>query len=124
MRMISVGGIGDCLEQSFLLGDALEAALSGGDWDACLADFHHKRDAMLMPVYQGTLNFTNGAETVPESVAWLRSVLSSPGYARTIANALPTLIASSDTLPPPMVKRLEAIASAFAKPRVPSPLTR
>jgi len=57
---------------------------------------------------------------VPESVAWLRSMMSSPGFVRTIANALPALLAGSDALPPTMVKRLEAMAGAYAEPREPS----
>jgi len=115
-------GIADSLEQSFLLGDALDAALSGGDWDASLADFQRQRDALLMPTYQATLSYTRGPEAVPESVAWLRSVLSTPGMARTVANALPALMADSQTLPGPMVKRVEAMASAFAEPRVTGPV--
>jgi len=65
-------GISDSIEQSFLLGDALHAALDGGDWDASLADFQQKRDALLMPSYQSTVSYTKAPETVPESVAWLR----------------------------------------------------
>jgi flavin-dependent dehydrogenase len=107
-------GIGDCLEQSFLLADALDAALSGSDWDASLAEFQRKRDAMLMPAFQGTLNYTRAPEVVPESVAWLRGLLSSPGFVRTVANTLPALLNSSDVLSPNVVKRLEGMANDFA----------
>ena len=51
-------GIGDSLEQSFLLAEALHAALSGGDWDVSLADYQRQRDEMLMPTYQATVGYT------------------------------------------------------------------
>lgn len=115
-------GIADSLEQSFLLGDALHAALGGAEWEASLADFQQKRDALLMPSYQATVSYTQAPETVPESVAWLRSALSAPGMARTIANALPALLGSTETLPAPFVKRLEAMAGSFTEPSAAKPI--
>jgi flavin-dependent dehydrogenase len=106
-------GIGDSLEQSILLGEALHDALANGSWDTRMAAFHEQRDEMLLPGYRATLSYTLAAETLPESMAWLRAVLSAPGLARTVANALPGLIASGDSLPRPLVDRLGSLASAF-----------
>jgi 2-polyprenyl-6-methoxyphenol hydroxylase-like FAD-dependent oxidoreductase len=115
-------GIGDSLEQSFLLADALHAALSGGDWDVSLADYQRQRDEMLMPTFQATVGYTQSPEVVPESVAWLRAMLSTPGFVRALANSLPGVLKSSDVLPGSMVRRLEGMSKSFAETREASPV--
>jgi hypothetical protein len=74
--------------------------------------FQQLRDSSMMPLYEGTLNFTRMRDPDPQSIALLKGVLTSPGLARAWAYALPSLI--SQTLPPPLYERVQGFASAFA----------
>ena len=110
-------GIGDALVQSFLLADALDAALRDADWDASLSAFQRQRDAMMLPMYHWTVAATQVRDASPEAVAWLHAALVSPHATRQIMYWLPAAL--SGELPPrlqPMVTTLGGLFGAAAKP--------
>jgi 2-polyprenyl-6-methoxyphenol hydroxylase-like FAD-dependent oxidoreductase len=113
-------GMGDALAQALLLEGALDAVLSGADWESSLAEFQRKRDEAMMPLYQATLAFTQAPETPSQALAWLRSVLSLPSFVRMLAATFPAAVAAPGVLPPPTLKRLEMLAQVFgAAPAAP-----
>lgn len=104
-------GIGDALNQSFWLADALDAALGGADWEVSLGAFQRQRDAALLPFYRMTLQFTQERDLPSERVAWLRAALSGPLLARGLAAGLPAVML--DAFPEPLRPRVAALARAF-----------
>jgi flavin-dependent dehydrogenase len=104
-------GIGDALNQSFWLAEALQEALGGADWKACLERFKLKRDETFLPFYNITLGFTQQRDSPPEDLAWIQAVLSSPGLARSLALGLPTMLLS--VFPEGARPRVTAMAQAF-----------
>lgn len=107
-------GMGDAITQALLLEGALDAVLSGADWEGSLAEFQRKRDETMMPLYQATLAFTQAPETPSQSLAWLRATLSLPSFVRMLAATFPAAVAAPGVLPPPTLKRLEMMAQQFA----------
>ena len=89
-------GIGDAVEQSFMLAEALGAALDGADWEASLAAFQQKRDQMMKPMYEATLDFTRARDIGPAEEAVLKALFLSPAAARSLAHStvahLPSLL--------------------------------
>jgi 2-polyprenyl-6-methoxyphenol hydroxylase-like FAD-dependent oxidoreductase len=105
-------GMGDALTQSFLLSDALDAALSGADWEASLGEFQRKRDEALLPIFEGTIAFTQMPDATPDAIAWLHTLLGSPVLVRMLTAGLPGAI--PHLFPPPMQTQLEASQRQFA----------
>lgn len=105
-------GIGDALQQSFWLADALHDHFQGAEWDQRMSAFHQMRDEAVMPLYQATLSFTRMRDPDPQSIALVRAALSAPGPARVLSYALARLMA--DALPPPLMARVQQIAQTFA----------
>lgn len=104
-------GISDALQQSIWLADALDDCLQGAKWDERMGAFQQLRDSSMMPMYQGTLNFTRMRDPDPQAIALLKGVLSGPGLSRGWAYTLPSLI--SQALPPPLLERVQGLASVF-----------
>ncbi len=107
-------GMGDALTQSFLLADALDAALRGEDEKAALGAFHQKRDEAMLPGYRFTIDYTRAADIPTEALDGLRGALTSPALARSLVAALP---AKLPELMPSAMPRLTAIANGFAAAR-------
>ncbi len=88
-------GIGDALEQAFKLADALGAWFDGADWEASMSAFHHKRDQMMKPLYDATLDFTRMRDMAPADQDLLKAIFLSPPTTRALAHGivaqLPTL---------------------------------
>jgi flavin-dependent dehydrogenase len=102
-------GMGDALTQALMLDEPLSAALNGADWDSTLAAYQEKRDQTMQPFYQMTLGFTRASETPPESLAWMRAVLSAPPFIRMLAAEFPTALAAPGVIPPPTLEGLAGI---------------
>ena len=105
-------GIGDALQQSVWLADALDDCFKGSDWEERMGAFQLLRDSSMMPMYKGTLSFTKMRDPNPQAIALVKGVLSGPGPARALAYALPNLI--SQVLPPPLMERVQGLASVFS----------
>lgn len=110
-------GIGDALNQSLWLADALDAALGGADWDETLGAFQRKRDEALLPLYRATLGYAQQRDSPPEDLAWLQAVLCSPALARGFAAGLPAVALGA--YPEPLRPRVASIAEAFGAPNAP-----
>ncbi len=104
-------GIGDALAQSFMLADALDAALRGADWEASLSAFHRRRDESFLPMYHWTLSATEMRDAPPTSIAWLRTALISPHFTRQLMYWLPTVLAGG--LPPHLQPMMNAMGRLF-----------
>jgi flavin-dependent dehydrogenase len=89
-------GIGDALEQAFMLAEGLGAWFDGADWEASMSAFQQKRDQMMKPMYDTTLDFTRMRDIGPAEQNLLKAVLISPSMTRAVAYAvvaqLPSLI--------------------------------
>jgi flavin-dependent dehydrogenase len=89
-------GIGDALEQAFMLAEALGAWFDGADWEASMSAFQQKRDQTMKPMYDTTLDFTRMRDIGPAEQNLLKAVLISPSMMRAVAYAvvaqLPSLI--------------------------------
>src|SRR5712691_8073547 len=81
-------GIGDALEQAFTLAGALGAWFDGADWEGSLSAFHQKRDQIMKPLYDATLDFTRMRDIGAAEQNLLKAVLLSPATARTVAHAM------------------------------------
>jgi flavin-dependent dehydrogenase len=110
-------GIGDALEQSFMLAEALGAWFDGAPWESTMAAFQQKRDKTLKTMYDFTLEFTRMRDIGPAEVALLQAVLISPSATRVVAEGM--LGQLSSLLSPPMFGRTTFISRMFA----PSPET-
>jgi flavin-dependent dehydrogenase len=90
-------GIGDALEQAFMLADALGTWFEGADWEESMSAFHQKRDQMMKPLYDATLAFTRMRDMAPVDQNLLKGIFLSPGTTRALAHSivaqLPTLFA-------------------------------
>src|SRR3989442_8545587 len=82
-----------------MLAEALGAAFDGADWEASMAAFHHKRDQMMKPIYDATLDFTRTRDIGPARQAVLKALFISPATARALAHStmaqLPSLLSQS-----------------------------
>ena len=112
-------GIGDALNQSFWLADALDAALGGADWADTLGAFQRKRDERMMPFYRATLDFMQSQDIPTQDLAWLRAALYGPSFARSFAAGLPAV--ALDAFPASLRPHIGKLAEAFgAQPASPS----
>jgi flavin-dependent dehydrogenase len=89
-------GIGDALEQAFMLAEALGAWFDGADWGATMLAFQQKRDQTMKPLYDATLDFTRMRDIGPAQQNLLKAVFLSPSTTRAFAYAaveqLPSLL--------------------------------
>jgi 2-polyprenyl-6-methoxyphenol hydroxylase-like FAD-dependent oxidoreductase len=104
-------GIGDALAQSFLLVDALDAALRGDEWDESLGAYQGRRDVKMLPMFQATLTYARMRDAPLEELVWLRGLLINPHFCRSamqwLASALP------DIMPPELREPLADMARIF-----------
>ena len=103
-------GITDAFEQSFMLAEALGAWFDGADWEQTMSGFQQKRDQMMKPQYDLTLEFTRMQDIGPAEQAMLRSVLISPVSTRMVAYAM---LAQLETLSPSVYQRASYISRIF-----------
>ena len=85
-------GIGDALQQSIWLADALHDCFQGASWDERMAEFQQTRDRVMMPGYQSTIDFTQMRDPAVPQIAMVKAAMSSPLFARILVNALPGMI--------------------------------
>jgi flavin-dependent dehydrogenase len=112
-------GIGDALNQSFWLADALDDALRGADWETRLGAYQRQRDEALLPEFLATVQFTQMRDQPADSLAGVRAILISPWFTRTWMASLPPVLL--DTLPPPLRPQIAALAQAFGAQPAPAP---
>jgi flavin-dependent dehydrogenase len=105
-------GIGDALEQSFMLAGALGAWFDGADWEATMSAFQQKRDQTMKPAYDGTLAFTRMRDMSPAEQNLLKAVFLSPGTTRALAHSIVAQLQS--LLPPDVHSQTAYISKMFA----------
>ena len=103
-------GITDAFEQSFMLAASLGAWLDGADWEQTMSAFQQKRDEMMKPMYDMTLEFTRMPDIGPAELAMLRSIFISPVSTRALAYAV---LAQLETLSPSVYQRASYISRIF-----------
>jgi flavin-dependent dehydrogenase len=103
-------GITDAFEQSFMLAESLGAWFDGADWERTMSGFQQKRDQMMKPQYDMTLEFTRMQDIGPAEQALLRSVLISPVSTRMVAYAM---LAQLQSLSPAVYQRASYISRIF-----------
>lgn len=104
-------GIGDALQQSLWLAEALENWFQGADWEESLSQFQRTRDETMMPLYQSTIAFTQLRDPDPSQIAWIKAAIYSPVFGRSLAYALPAAL--PELMPPGMRAALRAVAAGF-----------
>jgi flavin-dependent dehydrogenase len=107
-------GIEDAFRQSFLLADALGAALDGGDWETTLAAYHRRRDEAVLPGYRSTLTYARTADPSPEALGWLQAVAANAGLVRLFGQTFPAAVQAPGVLPPGLLPSIERSAGRFA----------
>jgi 2-polyprenyl-6-methoxyphenol hydroxylase-like FAD-dependent oxidoreductase len=110
-------GIEDAFRQSFLLADALGAALDGADWEATLAAYHRRRDEAVLPGYRGTLAYARTDDPSPEALAWLQAVAANAGLVRLLGQSFPAAVQAPGVLPTGLLASIERSAGRFAAAR-------
>jgi flavin-dependent dehydrogenase len=105
-------GIGDALEQSFMLAEALGAWFEGGDWEATMSAFQQRRDKAMKPAYDDTIAFTRMRDMPPAEQSLLKAVFISPGTTRAIAHSMVAHLSS--LLPPAALGQTAFISKLFA----------
>jgi flavin-dependent dehydrogenase len=78
-------GIGDALNQSFMLAESLGAWFDGADWEATMSAYQQKRDKVMKPHYDATLAFTRVRDVGPAEQSLLKAILISPLATRDVA---------------------------------------
>ena len=105
-------GIGDALQQSFMLAEALGATFDGADWEASMSAFQEKRDQMMKPLYDATLAFTRMRDDGPAEQALLKALFMNPGATRALAHEL--LAQLPNLLSPHDYRQTMAVSHMFA----------
>ena len=108
-------GIGDAIEQSFMLADALGAWFDGADWEATMTAFQQRRDQTFKPMYDITLAFTRMRDFGPAEQAQLNAVFANPAATRMVAYGMGPLL--PQMLPGP----LNVLTQRFSKMFAPAP---
>jgi len=106
-------GIEDAFTQSFLLAEALEAALDRGDWESEMAAYQRRRDEAVLSTYRGTLAYTRTPNPAPAATAWLQGVVAYPGMVRMLAAGMPAVARSPEVFPAAVQATLERYVRAF-----------
>lgn len=110
-------GIGDALAQSFLLDEALAAWFGGAAWEESMGRFQRRRDEVMRPGYQLTLDNTRLQDPGTEVMGWVKAALVAPWHCRALAYELPRLLPLA--LSPHAFGAVAAVARAFGA--APSP---
>ena len=110
-------GIEDAFRQSFLLADALGAALDGADWEATMAAYHRRRDEAVLPGYRSTLAYTRTDDPSPEALGWLQAVAANAGLVRLLGQTFPAAVQAPGVLPAGLLPSIERSAGRFAAAR-------
>jgi len=105
-------GIGDALEQAFMLAESLGAWFDGADWEATMSAFQQRRDKAMKPAYDATLAFTRMRDMAPTDQNLLKALFLSPGTTRSIAHGIVAQL--STLLPPGAVGQTMFISKMFA----------
>jgi flavin-dependent dehydrogenase len=105
-------GIGDALEQSFMLAEALGAWFDGADWEATMSAFQQRRDKAMKPAYDATLAFTRMRDMAPAEQNVLKAVFLSPSTTRAIAHSMVAQLSS--LLPPAALGQTAFLSKMFA----------
>jgi flavin-dependent dehydrogenase len=112
-------GIGDALEQSFMLAEALGAWFDGADWEAAMSAFQQRRDQTMKPMYDITLDSTRMRDVGPAEQALLKALFVSPSTTRMVTHGmlaqLPNLLSPSVHGRTAFISRLFAPAPESAK---------
>ena len=108
-------GIGDAIEQSFMLADALGAWFDGAEWETTMTAFHQRRDQAFKPMYDITLAFTCIRDLGPADQALLNAVFANPAATRMVAYGMGPLL--PQILPGP----LNVLTQRFSKMFAPAP---
>ena len=112
-------GIGDALEQSFMLSKALGTWFDGAPWEETMSAFQSQRDEAFLPAYRMTLDAVAARDQPPEHLNPLRAAALSPFTGRQILAALPGLL--DQALDPATVARIEFLARMYEPARQPAP---
>jgi 2-polyprenyl-6-methoxyphenol hydroxylase-like FAD-dependent oxidoreductase len=110
-------GIEDAFRQSFLLADALGAALDGADWEATMAAYHRRRDEAVLPGYRSTITYARTDDPSPEALGWLQAVAANAGLVRLLGQAFPAAVQAPGVLPAGLLPSIERSAGRFAVAR-------
>ena len=105
-------GIGDAIEQSYMLAEALGAWFDGSDWEATMSAFQQRRDKTMKPMYDATIEFTRMRDVGPAEEALLKATFISPAATRAIAYSLMAQLPS--LVSPDAHARTEYISRMFA----------
>jgi len=105
-------GIGDALEQSFMLTESLGTWFGGADWEATMSAFQQKRDQVMKPAYNATLAFTRMRDMGPAEQNLLKALFLSPGATRSLAHSIVAQLAT--LLPPGAYSQTMFISKMFA----------
>lgn len=108
-------GIGDAVTQALLLAEALGSCLDGAEWDETMSGYQARRDEVLLPLYELTLNAVDRVAPSAEALDPLRAVLASPFSTRGLSYWLPDNLATF--LPPGGVAIAELSARGFSARR-------
>ena len=114
-------GIGDALQQSFMLAESLGAWLDGADWEATMSAYQQQRDKAMKPFYDFTLDTTRLRDIGPAEQNLLKAVFISPSTTRDLAHSLVAQLPS--LLPPAAHGRIAFISKMFAPAPEPAATT-
>lgn len=105
-------GIGDALDQSFMLAEALGAWFDGAEWEPAMSAFQQRRDKTMKPSYDATLEFTRMRDIGPAEEDVLKAVFLSPSTTRVVAYGIVAQLAN--LLPPAEYARAVHISRMYA----------
>jgi flavin-dependent dehydrogenase len=111
-------GMGDALEQSFMLAEALGTWFDGADWEAAMSAFQQRRDQTMKPMYDITLDSTRMRDVGPAEQALLKAVFVSPSTTRMVTYGM---LAQLPNLVSPSVHGRTAFISRLFAPAPESP---
>jgi hypothetical protein len=107
-------GIGDAFGQAFLLSEALQTVVSGGEWEPTMRAFHERRDSVYLPAYESTVALARSSAVPSRAIGWLRAVVGSPWLAHRLAASMPDVMSSGGLLPEKTARQLQRTADAYA----------
>lgn len=81
-------GMGDALEQAFMLAEALGTWFDGADWEAAMSAFQQRRDQTMKPMYDITLDSTRMRDVGPAEQALLKALFVSPSTTRMVTHGM------------------------------------
>ena len=112
-------GIGDAIEQSFMLAEALGAWFDGADWEMTMSAFQQRRDQTMKPMYDATIEFTRMRDIGPAEENLLKAIFISPATTRAVAYGLlaqlPSLLSPGAHARTAYISRMFAPAPQVAK---------